>query len=72
MGAALAASRNWLSNRRGPAYRIEVTVRGVDVAAVGSVEAIVLVGRDGAAPYRTLRWRYDPGMWGQQAQDSKP
>jgi general secretion pathway protein K len=71
MASALAASRNWLGNRRGPAYRIEVSVRGVDVPATGSVEALVLVGRDAEAPYRTLRWRYDPGMWSRQAEDGR-
>jgi len=54
--------RNWLSGRKGPAFRIEVEVRGQSKPAIGSATAIVLIGKDPASPFRTLSWRYGPNM----------
>jgi hypothetical protein len=50
----------WLTGRTGPAYRIEVAVRGDSVPAIGWAEATVLLNRDAAAPFRVLSWRYEP------------
>jgi general secretion pathway protein K len=61
--AELGRLRNWLTQRHGPAYRIEVVVKGESERAFGSAEAVVLIGKDPAAPFRILSWRYEPRMW---------
>jgi type II secretory pathway component PulK len=58
---ALSSVDKWLTGRSGPAYRIEVAVRGESVPAVGRVEATILVGKDTAMPFRVLSWRYESG-----------
>jgi len=68
MPAALGASAAWLGAKTGPTYRIEVSVRGDAEPAVGTAEAVVLLGRDGSTPFRTLSWRYEPRMWGPATQ----
>ena len=57
---ALGSVNKWLTDRTGPAYRIEVAVHGESAPAVGWVEAIVLIGKDSATPFRVLGWRYEP------------
>jgi hypothetical protein len=58
---ALASVDKWLTERTGPAYRIEVAVTGEGAPAIGWAEAVVLLGKDSAAPFRVLAWRYEPG-----------
>lgn len=50
----------WLTERTGPAYRVEVAVRGETMPAIGWAEATILIGKDAAAPFRVLSWRYEP------------
>jgi hypothetical protein len=50
----------WLTAREGPAYRVEVVVQGESTAAIGWAEATILIGKDLAAPFRVLNWRYEP------------
>src|SRR5262249_45720190 len=61
--ARLGPFMKWLTTRQGPAYRIEVDVRGDSVPAIGSAEAVVLIGKDSLAPFRILSWRYEPRLW---------
>jgi len=56
----LASVDKWLTERTGPAYRIEVAVRGQSTPAIGWAEATILIGKDTAAPFRVLSWRYEP------------
>lgn len=60
VAAALGSVNNWLTSRTGPAYRVEVAVRGDGRPAIGRVEAIILPGKGPAAPFRVLSWRYEP------------
>jgi general secretion pathway protein K len=56
--AGLAGLNRWFTTRNGPTYRVEVVVRGgQDAAVMASVEAVILVGRDAASPFRVLSWR---------------
>jgi general secretion pathway protein K len=56
---ALGALGRWFTARVGPTYRVEVIVRGDgSEAAIGKAEAVILLGRDTAAPFRVLSWRY--------------
>jgi general secretion pathway protein K len=57
---ALGSVDKWLTERSGPAYRIEVAVRGESVPAIGWAEATILLAKDTAAPFRVLSWRYEP------------
>jgi general secretion pathway protein K len=57
---ALGPVDKWLTERTGPAYRIEVAVRGESAPAIGWAEAIILIGKDRGAPFRVLSWRYEP------------
>jgi general secretion pathway protein K len=50
----------WLTERTGPAYRMEVAVRGESASAIGWAEAVILIGKDQGAPFRVLSWRYEP------------
>jgi general secretion pathway protein K len=68
VAAALSSVSKWLTARTGPAYRIEVAVRGDGQPAIGRVEAIILPGKDLAAPFRVLSWRYEPRA-GEPARD---
>jgi general secretion pathway protein K len=63
VAAALERVSNWLTERRGPAYRIDVVVHGERVPALGSAQAVVLIGKDITTPFRILSWRYEPRMW---------
>lgn len=55
---SLVALTKWFTTRSGPTYRVEVLVRSNRSDAVmASVEAVILVGRDPASPYRVLSWR---------------
>ena len=57
--SALASLSRWFTTRVGPTYRVEVVVRAANSeGAIGRAEAVILVGRDAAAPYRVLSWRY--------------
>jgi general secretion pathway protein K len=67
---ALNSVDKWLTERTGPAYRVEVTVRGEDVPAIGWAEATILIDKDKAAPFRVLSWRYEPRT-GYQERDGK-
>lgn len=64
VAAALGSVNNWLTSRNGPAYRVEVVVRGDGQPAIGRVEATILPGKDPVAPYRVLSWRYEPRAGG--------
>jgi general secretion pathway protein K len=66
---ALGSVEKWLTARTGPAYRVEVAVRGDSAPAIGWVEAIILIGKDGGAPFRVLSWRYEPRTSEQQERD---
>ena len=56
---ALGSLSRWFTTRVGPTYRVEVIVRNDGAeAAIGRAEAVILVGRDAATPFRVLRWRY--------------
>jgi general secretion pathway protein K len=57
---ALSSVDKWLTERTGPAYRVEVAVRGENAPAIGWAEATILIGKDEAAPFRVLSWRYEP------------
>jgi general secretion pathway protein K len=57
---ALGSVDKWLTERTGPAYRVEVAVRGEETPAIGWVEAVILIGKDSAAPFRVLGWHYEP------------
>ncbi|HWE22188.1 MAG TPA: hypothetical protein VG758_34270 [Hyphomicrobiaceae bacterium] len=67
---ALNSVDKWLTERTGPAYRVEVAVRGEGVPAIGWAEATILIGKDTAAPFRVLSWRYEPRT-GFQERDGK-
>jgi general secretion pathway protein K len=58
--AALGSVSQWLTSRAGPAYRVEVTVRGDSQPAIGRAEATILPAKHPAAPFRVLSWRYEP------------
>src|SRR5262245_7577473 len=49
---SLSSVDKWLTERTGPAYRIEVAVRGQSTPAIGWAEATILIGKDAAAPFR--------------------
>jgi general secretion pathway protein K len=57
---ALGSVEKWLTARTGPAYRVEVAIRAATPPAIGWAEAVILVGKDVGAPFRVLRWRYEP------------
>jgi type II secretory pathway component PulK len=57
---ALSSVDKWLTERTGPAYRVEVAVRGESVPAIGWVEVTILIGKERSAPFRVLSWRYEP------------
>ena len=57
----LAPARQYLSDARGPAFRIRVQSAGDRRLVSGGGEAIVVLGLDAATPYRTLAWRFRPG-----------
>jgi general secretion pathway protein K len=56
----LGSVDKWLTERTGPAFRIEVAVRGQSTPAIGWAEATILIGKDTAAPFRVLSWRHAP------------
>jgi general secretion pathway protein K len=56
----LSSVDKWLTERTGPAYRVEVAVRGETMPAIGWVEATILIGKDAGAPFRVMSWRYEP------------
>lgn len=56
----LGSVDKWLTERTGPAYRVQVAVRGEAIPAIGWAEATILIGKDAAAPFRVLSWRYEP------------
>jgi general secretion pathway protein K len=60
----LTSVDKWLTERTGPAYRIEVAVRGETVPAIGWVEATILIGKDAGSPFRVLSWRHEPSAPG--------
>jgi general secretion pathway protein K len=60
----LASVDKWLTERTGPAYRVQVAVRGETIPAIGWAEATILIGKDAAAPFRVLSWRYEPSAPG--------
>jgi general secretion pathway protein K len=68
---ALGPVNKWLTDRTGPAYRIEVGVRGEDDPAIGWTEAVILPGKDAAAPFRVLSWRYEPTAQQHQERDER-
>ncbi len=71
---ALSSVDKWLTAREGPAYRVEVAVHGESTAAIGWAEATILIGKDLAAPFRVLSWRYEPrapGHEGPQVRDKR-
>jgi general secretion pathway protein K len=55
---AFGSLGKWFTTRFGPTFRVEVVVRGDGEAAIGRAVAVILVGRDAAAPFRVLSWRY--------------
>jgi len=57
---ALSSVDKWLTERTGPAYRVEVAVRGESTSAIGWAEATILLGKDDKTPFRVLSWRYEP------------
>jgi general secretion pathway protein K len=57
---ALGSVDKWLTDQTGPAYRVEVAVRGESVPSIGWAEATILMGKDARAPFRILGWRYEP------------
>jgi general secretion pathway protein K len=63
---ALRSVDKWLTERTGPAYRVEVAVQGESTPAIGHLEAVILLGKDGAAPFRVLGWRYEPTSSGRR------
>jgi general secretion pathway protein K len=65
----LTSVDKWLTERTGPAYRVEVAVRGETTPAIGWAEATILMGKDAAAPFRVLSWRYEPR--GNQVRDRR-
>lgn len=66
---ALSSVDKWLTERKGPAYRVEVTVRGDSEPAIGRAEAIILLAADKTAPFRVLSWRHEPSDWGPERRD---
>ena len=57
--ASLGSLSRWFTARVGPTYRVKVVVRSEGTgAAIGRVEAVILIGMDAATPYRVLSWRY--------------
>jgi general secretion pathway protein K len=68
---ALAPVDKWLTERTGPAYRIEVAVRGESASAIGWAEAVILIGKDQEAPFRVLSWRYEPRGARRREQDRR-
>jgi general secretion pathway protein K len=67
----LTSVDKWLTERTGPAYRIAVVVRGEAMAAIGGAEATILIGKDTAAPFRMLSWRYEPSGPENQVRDQR-
>ena len=67
----LGSVDKWLTERTGPAYRVEVAVRGETMAAIGWAEATILIGKDAAAPFRVLGWRYEPRAPESQVRDQR-
>jgi general secretion pathway protein K len=65
---ALSSVDKWLTERTGPAYRVEVAVRGESTSAIGWAEATILLGKDAKAPFRVLSWRYEPRSMGDRGQ----
>jgi len=60
--ADLAPAQKYLSQTQGPTYRICVTTGANQRLATASGMAIVTLGLDAAAPYRTIAWRFRPGL----------
>jgi general secretion pathway protein K len=57
--AAIVSLSRWFTPRVGPTYRVEVVVRGHGTeATIGRAEAVILLGKDAATPFRVLSWRY--------------
>ena len=67
----LGSVDKWLTERTGPAYRVGVAVRGETMAAIGWAEATILIGKDAAAPFRVLGWRYEPKAPESQVRDRR-
>ncbi|MFA5950918.1 MAG: hypothetical protein WC807_11620 [Hyphomicrobium sp.] len=58
----LADAQKYLSQAQGPSYRICVTTSANQRSAAASGMAIVTLGLDAAVPYRTIAWRFRPGL----------
>ncbi len=58
--AMLGPAQEFVSQAIGPAYRIQFEIGDKRRDALGSGEAIVVLGLDSALPYRTLSWRFSP------------
>ena len=59
--AAIVSLSRWFTPRVGPTYRVEVVVHGQGTeATIGRAEAVILLGKDAATPFRVLSWRYGP------------
>ena len=65
LGGVSLALGKWFTARGGPTYRVEVVVRSDGTGAtIGRAEAVILVGKDAATPFRMLSWRYGCGARG--------
>lgn len=58
--AMLGPAQQFLSQAIDQTFRIQFEIGGTRRDALGSGEAIVVLGLDSALPYRTLSWRFSP------------
>ncbi len=64
IAAHLRGAQQFVGGGRGPAVRIQVQVQSARGAALAKGEAILVLGLDGASPYRVLAWRTEPSTLG--------
>lgn len=58
--AILGPAQQYISQAVEQTFRVQFEVGGLRRDALGSGEAIVVLGLDSALPYRTLSWRFSP------------
>jgi general secretion pathway protein K len=60
MAALLKEAQAYISNKRGPAYRIEVSMDQKTRGAIGHAVAVIQLSLDAEAPFRVLSWQFEP------------
>lgn len=70
LAALLKDAQAYISNKRGPAYRVEVSMDRQTRGAIGHAVAVIQLSLDAEAPFRVLSWHFEPANL-TEASDSK-